>query len=121
MLTGCLLSTSGCFLLVVGAVAGATAATVVYVNGELDATYGYSYDKVVVATRKAINQLGYAKPMERIDQITATFTTHNAAGNIVTITVTKTSDTATKVAIRVGTMGDQLVSSQINDKIKSNL
>jgi hypothetical protein len=124
-LAGSLLLNSGCWLLVVGAVAGAAAVTVAYVDGGLDATYGAPYDKVVAAAEKAVTQLEFAKPDEQKDALSDTFTTHDAKGDRVQIIVTRVSDTSTKVAIRVGaigdTKGDQAMANSINDKIKANL
>ncbi len=125
VLSGSLLLNSGCWLLVVGAVAGAAAVTVAYVDGGLDATYGASYDRLVAATNSAVAQLEFAKPEERRDALSDTFTTHTAKGDRVEIVVTRLSDSSTKVAIRVGaigdTKGDQAVANTINDKIRSNL
>jgi len=121
LLAGSLVFNSGCWLFVVGAVAGAAAVTVAYVDGHLVATYGYSYEKVVPATTQAISQLGFAQPEIQKDELSATFNTHNAKGDSVKIVVTKTSDTSTKVDIRVGTFGDEQASISINDKIKANL
>ena len=124
-LAGSLLFNSGCWLLVVGAVAGAAAVTVAYVDGGLDATYGAPYDQVVTASEKAVAQLEFAKPEEQRDALSDTLTTHDAKGARVQIIVTRLSDTSTKVSIRVGaigdTKGDQAMANTINDKIKANL
>jgi len=121
LLAGSLLFTSGCWLVVVGAVAGAAAVSVAYVDGHLVATYGNGYDRVVAATSQAITQLGFAQPEEQKDALSATFNTHTAKGESVKIVVTKTSDSSTKVDIRIGTFGDEQMSLSINDKIKANL
>jgi hypothetical protein len=121
LLAGSLVLNSGCWLLVVGAAAGAGAVTVAYVNGDLKATYGYGYDRVVAATEKSIDQLGFTKAEEQKDAISDTFHTHNAKGDSVKIVVTRSSDSSTDVDIRIGTFGDEQLSMEINDKIKANL
>jgi hypothetical protein len=121
LLAGGLLLNSGCFLLFVGAVAGATVVTVKYVDGGLDATYGNDYDSVVAATHKAIDQLGFAQPEERKDALSDTLNTHNAQGKSISIVITRMDEKTTQVAIRVGAIGDKDMATAINDKIKSDI
>ncbi len=124
-LAGSLLLNSGCWLLFVGAVAGAAAVTVAYVDGGLDATYGAPFNPVIAATEKAINQLEFAPPEELHDSLSTTFNTHDSKGNRIQVIVTRINDNSTKVAVRVGLIGDskgdQAMASSINDKIRSNL
>lgn len=121
LLAGSLLFSSGCWLFVVGAVAGATAVTVAYVDGTLTADYATNYDHVVAATRLAITQLQFATPEEQADALSATFNTDNARGNHIKIVVTRINDNSTRVVIRVGAFGDEMISMAINDKIKADL
>jgi hypothetical protein len=121
LLAGSLACNSGCWLFVVGAAAGAAAVTVAYVDGTLTATYGYNYDQVVAAATSAISQLEFAQPEMQKDALSTTYTTHNAKGDRISIAVTRIGDNDTKVVIRVGAFGDQMMSEAINDKIKSNL
>ena len=121
VLTGTLLFSTGCWIIVVGAAAGAGAATVAYVDGNLVVTYANSYDSVVAAANSAVTDLGFAKPEERKDQLSDTLNTHSMTGDSVKIVITKTSDAVTKVDIRVGTFGDEQLSRSINDKIKAHL
>ena len=121
LFAGTLCLASGCRLFVVGAAVGAGARTVAYIDGKVEASYGYPYDQVVAAPEKAISQLGFAQPEEQKDSLTDTFTTSDAKGDSIKIVVTRSSDTATKVTIRVGTFSDRELSMAINDKIKSNL
>jgi hypothetical protein len=121
LLGATLLFNSGCFVVAVAAVGAAAAGTVAYVDGKLEVTLVSRYDAMVSATRVAITQLDYAKPVERQDALSDTFTTHAAKGDEVQIVVTRVSDTATKVSIRVGIFGDKVMSQAILDKIKANL
>jgi hypothetical protein len=121
LLAGSLVLNSGCWLVVVGVAAGAGAVTVAYVDGDLQVTYGYSYDKVVAATEQANTQLGFARPEEQKDELSDTFHTHTAKGDSVKIVVTKATGSSTKVDIRIGAFGDEVMSNSINDKIKANL
>jgi len=112
---------AGCFLAVVGVAAGGAAAAVAYADGALTASYGANLSQVASATRKAIDQLQFAKPEERSDAISATFTTHNAKGDRISIALTQINENSTNLVIRVGTFGDETMSLSINDKIKANL
>jgi hypothetical protein len=121
LLAGGLLLNSGCWLFVIGAAAGGAAAAVAYSDGALSTTYDSGLDQVAAATRQAIDQLQFAKPEERSDAISASFTTHNAKGDRISIVLSHLSDKSTKLVIRVGTFGDEALSLSINDKIKANL
>ena len=48
---------SGCFLVAAGAVAGAAAGTVLYVNGDLEADVNATPEHVVAATKMAMDDL----------------------------------------------------------------
>jgi hypothetical protein len=121
LLAGSLLFSSGCWLFVAGAAAGAAAVTVAYVDGTLTADYAINYDHVVAATRLAITQLQFAKPEEQADALSATFNTDNARGDHIKIVVSRRGDNSTRVVIRVGAFGDEMISMAINDKIKADL
>jgi hypothetical protein len=116
-----LLLGTGCWLVVVGAVAATAAGSVAYVDGKLEASLGNSYESVVTATGRAISQLEFSKPEERRDQLSDTFVTYTAKGDHLEILVTKAGDNLTQVSIRVGTFGDQALSQTVLDKIKANL
>lgn len=109
---------SGCVAIVAGA---AGAGTVAWVRGELQATLDSNYESTVRAANRAIEQLQFAKVNDKTDALTATITARTADDKKIQVKVTKVSDQATKVAIRVGTFGDQSVSQAILDKIKAAL
>ena len=121
LLTGLTVMTSGCFLVVAGAAAGAGAGAVAYVDGQLTVNFGNTYDAVVHAADQAIAQLQFLKVGESKDALKAILEARTADDKKVLITVTRTSDTLTKVEIRIGTFGDKQVSTAIYDRIKGNL
>lgn len=110
--------TGGCFILAVGAAAGAGA--FVYVNGELKETEGVSYDTAYDATLEAMTDLQYAVVTKQKEAITAVVTARTGTDKKITVTLTKQSATTTEIQIRVGTIGDKDVSRQILSKIKGH-
>jgi hypothetical protein len=116
-----MVSTSGCFLLAVGAAGAAGAGTVAYIEGELDATLGNGYDQVVDATNRALAQLQFAQVSESKDAFSAVVIARTAEDKKIKITVTKQGDNLTKVQIRIGVFGDEQKSRAILDKIRAGL
>ena len=110
---------SGCALFVVGAAAGAGAGTYAYMNGELKETEGVSYDAVYSATLAALGDMQYAVESKPKDAAKATITARTSTDKKVVVTLIKQSATVTEIHIRVGTFGDENLSRQILDKIKS--
>ena len=51
----------------------------------------------------------------------ATVADMDAQGDVVTIDIAQAGDNVSKVTIRVGTTGDEAVSKQLVDKIKSHM
>jgi len=120
LLAGVLIFESGCAVLLVGAAAGAGAGTYAYVNGELKETDNVAYDTAGDATLAAMKDLGYAVVDNKKDALTTKITAVSTGDKKVYITLTKQSATATEISIRVGTFGDEALSRQILDKIKSH-
>ncbi|MDD2763808.1 MAG: DUF3568 family protein [Opitutaceae bacterium] len=113
-----LTSLTGCVAVVAGA---AGAGTVAWVRGELNATLDTNFEKAANAADLAIKQLQFAKVSEKKDSLSATIIARTAQDKKVVVKVTKVSDQAAKVQIRVGYFGDETVSLAILDKIKTNL
>ena len=111
---------SGCAVLLVGAAAGAGVGTYAYVNGELKDSETVSVDAARNATLAAMKDLGYAVVEDQRDSLTATIAARSTGDKKVYVTLTKQSATITEIRIRVGTFGDQSLSQQILDKIKSH-
>jgi hypothetical protein len=112
-----LIGTTGCVVVAAGAGAGAVA----YVRGDLDTTLNADYEKVVAATREAIEQLEFAKMSDNKDALKAVLVSRTAQDKKVEITLQNTGKKITNVKIRVGVFGDEQLSLSILDKIKSNL
>src|SRR5262245_31536575 len=112
---------SGCFLVAVGAAGAAGAGAVAYVRGELDTTLASRYDNTIAASNRAIETLQFVKVNEKRDAFSAILTARTAQDKKVQITVTKSTDTLSRVQIRVGTFGDEAMSMAILDKIKTGL
>jgi len=118
LLVATLACNSGCFL--VGA-AAAGAGAVAYVRGELNASLGNKYDDVLRASNRAMVQLEFAKVSESKDALQAQLIARTALDKRITITIKKTGDAFTRLEIRVGTFGDEMVARTILDKINANL
>jgi hypothetical protein len=113
-----LATNSGCLAVAAGAGAGATVA---YVRGDLDTTLGANLDHAARAVNKAIAELKFAKVSETSDALQAIIIARNAADRKIELHLNKLADDATKLKIRVGTFGDDLLQVTILEKIKANL
>jgi hypothetical protein len=111
--------TTGCFVLAAGAAAGA--GTVAYVRGELDATLDRNYEATVRGANLAIQQLEFAKTSEAKDAISDVIKGRTGQDKRVEIDVTRLGDNLTRVQIRIGIFGDEMISRTILDKMKQNL
>jgi hypothetical protein len=109
---------SGCLLAAAG-VAGA--ATVAYVEGEIKTTLQATPPQVAAATNSAFKQMGIAVISSNSTAVDGRVEGRNAADKKIAVTIASEGDKASRVAIRVGTFGDESMSRQILDKIKSNL
>lgn len=112
-----LVFTTGCVVVAAGAGAGAVA----YVRGDLDSTVNADYEKVVVAARKAVEELEFAKVSDNKDALKAVLVSRTAQDKKVEITLQHAGKKVTNVKIRVGVFGDEQLSIAILDKIKSHL
>lgn len=113
-----LATTSGCLAVAAGAGAGATVA---YVRGDLDTTLSANLDRSARAVNKAIEDLKFAKVSESKDALQAVIIARNAADKKIELHLDKLADDATKLKIRVGTFGDDVLQVTILEKIKNNL
>ncbi len=116
-----LVSTSGCVLLAVGAAGAAGAGTVAYIRGELDTSVNGTVDTVGVATTKALEELRFAKIHENKSAVDAEIRARTGQDKKIDIRLNRTSDTLTRVRIRVGTFGDEDLSRLLLEKIKAKL
>ena len=112
---------SGCIAAVAVGAAGAGAGGVAYVRGELDATLNNGYMATVDATRRALDDLRFAREPEKADDLTTVFIARTSEDKKIQVTVRRTADKLSKVEIRVGTFGDETLSQTILDRIKKFL
>jgi len=113
--------TTGCAALVgLGAVAGTSTGTYVYVNGALQSDYRYPYDVVWSACEKAMAGMRAidVKPVKEIGQgqISAIINDEK-----VRFDVQYKERNATTVTIRVGLFGNKIASQVLHDKISDNI
>jgi Protein of unknown function (DUF3568) len=120
LLAGVLAFNGGCALFLVGGAAAAGAGTVAYVNGELKETEGVAYDTAYDATLAAMNDLQYAVTDKSKGPLTTKILARTSGDKKIQVTLEKQSATVTDICIRVGTFGDESLSRQILDKIKSH-
>ena len=111
---------SGCALFLIGGAAAAGAGTVAYVNGELKETEGVAYDTACDATLAAMNDMQYAVVDKSKGSLTTKIIARTSGDKKIQVTLNKQSASVTEISIRVGTFGDESLSRQILDKIKSH-
>jgi len=109
--------TPGC--LVVALAAGV--AGVAYVNGDLEAQVDASPQKVVQASVDALKEMDVRILSSDASGIDGRVLGRTALEKKVDVTVKRESDKSSKLSIRVDTFGDETLSRQILDKIKSKL
>jgi hypothetical protein len=80
-----------------------------------------SPDKVTVAAEKADADLKLTNIEGNGTKIDGKVTAQNAQGDAVTIDIEQAGDNVSKVTIHVGATGDDAVSRQLVDRIKSHL
>ncbi len=112
-------SSSGCAALVVGAAAGG--GTAVYIKGQVEQTFSHSVPRVHEATLAALKELNMPVIEDNHDDTSAKMKSVVASGEDVWINISALSNTASKVTVRVGTMGDEGKSTAIINKIEKNL
>ena len=111
---------SGCALFLVGGAAAAGAGTVAYVDGELKETEDVAYDTAYDATLAAMSDLQYAVVDKSKGGLTTKILARTSGDKKIQVTLNKQSASVTEIRIRVGTFGDESLSRQILDKIKSH-
>jgi len=112
------LAQGGCL---VAAAAGGAAATVAYVKGDLSATLDAPPDRVVEATKMAMNDMKFTVTSAKASSEDGEVVARTATDNKVDVEVKALSAATSKVSIRVGTFGDEDVSTRVLDRIRANL
>lgn len=108
----------GCMVAAVGA--GAVG-TVAYLKGDLEAVESASLNDVYQATAKAVEEMELSVISRKKDSLGATFTLRDAADKKITIKLSATNESTTKISIRVGIFGSEAKSRTIYEKIKENI
>jgi hypothetical protein len=119
MLCVLLITTSGCAVLVAGAVgAGAGVGTYRYVEGNLKRDYMGPLPKVMRASLVALDDLKIAPNLEREDDSGALIRGIMKDGTKVTVNLKEISDNQIEVGVRVGFFGDREQSELVHEKIE---
>lgn len=118
---GSLALCSGCALLVIGGAAAAGAGAVAYSNGDLKDTESASLDAAHTATLAALRDLQYAVVSDAKDVNNAKLLARTATDTKIQIELVKQAPAVTEIHIRVGTFGDEQLSRQLLEKIKTHL
>jgi hypothetical protein len=118
-LLAALTATSGCFLFVVGA--GAGAGTVAFIDGKLKSSVDANFERTAQAANAAIPQMSFVKISEEKDALNDKIIARDAGDKRIEIDLENDGDKLTKVEIRFGVFGDQALSQAILDKIKADL
>jgi propanediol dehydratase small subunit len=80
-----------------------------------------SPDKVTTAATKAADDLKLTDVIGNGTKVDGKVTAKNAQGDVVTINIEQAGDNVSKVTIHIGMTGDEAVSKQLVDRIKSHL
>jgi hypothetical protein len=80
-----------------------------------------SPDKVTAAAQKAADDLKLTDIIGNGTKVDGKVTAKDAQGDDVTINIEQAGDSVSKVTIHVGATGDQALSKQLVDRIKSHL
>ena len=112
---------NGCALLLVGGAAAAGAGAVYYMDGQLKDTEAVSLPTANAATLAALHDLKFVVISNAQDALTDKIIARTATDTKIEITLTKQSAKITEIRIRVGTFGNEQMSRDILNQIKSHL
>lgn len=117
-IAGSLTVISGCAVVAVGA---AAAGTVAYVEGDLQVEEPHPFDKVYMATKKALKDLAMMAVKDTKDTVRAEIQARDVEDKKATITLSPRNEGITKISIRIGFWGDEVRARRIYHKIHENL
>ncbi|MSU60883.1 MAG: DUF3568 family protein [Pedosphaera sp.] len=120
LLGASLLAATGCAAVLVGGVA-AGAGAVAYVRGELKSVEAAPLEKTWTATLAAVKQLEFAITDRSKDGLSAKLSARGSGDRRIQVELAKSGEKMTEVRIRVGVFGNETLSRQILEKIKSRL
>ena len=78
-------------------------------------------EKTTKAAKKALEELNFVAISVTSTKVDGRVTAKTAQDTDITVSIEQAGDNVSKVCVRVGTGGDPAVSTQIIEKIKSNL
>jgi CRISPR/Cas system-associated protein Csm6 len=113
-----LFSASSCVVVAAGA---AGAGAVYYVKGEFSATLDATPGQVVTASEKALKEMSISVLSSSSSSVDGKVSARTALDKKIAITVERESEQRSKIGIRVDAFGDEDLSRQIFEKIKSKL
>jgi hypothetical protein len=117
-LFACVISTSGCFL-ILGAAAGAGGYA--YVSGVLEKNFTVSAEKLEVATKRGLKDLSLVLESEESDRLSAKYRSTLADGNTVKIDIKALTEKTSVIRIRIGIIGDKSKSEMVLSAIQKFL
>jgi hypothetical protein len=118
---------AGCLAVAAVGAAGAGVATVYYLKGRYYQDYPTNFKDSYYGTIAALEELKYPVLSQKNDGTTGAFTTKTPEGDSVTVELSTEPGPAgaqsgvTRIGIRVGTFGDQIVSERILAKVNERL
>jgi len=117
-LVSVLFCTPSCVVVAAGA---AGAGAVYYAKGEFSSTLEATPAQVVKASESALADMGISVLTSSSSGVDGKVTARTALDKKIAITVERETDQRSKIGIRVDTFGDEELSRQIFEKIKSKL
>lgn len=112
-------SLCGCWFLVGSAAGGA--GTAFWLSGKLSSEMSHPYDRVIEATKRALNSLDMKLEKETYKEDVSQIISRHADGRTVWIDIRPVTSSSTKVEVRVGAKGDKAASAKIMERIKRYL
>lgn len=109
---------SGCL---VAAAAGGAAGTVAYLSGDLEANLDAPVSRVFEASKQAMRDMDYVVVNTVNGSDKSEVVARTRDDNKVQIVIQPLTEKSSKISIRVGTFGDETLSTKILEKIRSHL
>ncbi len=109
---------SGCGVLILG---GAAAGTVGYVNGDMNATLENKFDQVVRATDQMIKDNSIIESSKDVSRYKIDYVLRTHQKDKIELNITYATRDLTHITIRVNPFGDESLSYQILNQIKTGL
>lgn len=99
----------------------AAAETAAYSMGELRSLEQASLERTCQAAQKAVENLDFTITSKQKDHLSAHFIARGANDKKIEISLRKASEELTEVRIRIGILGDEMLSRQVLERLKKNL